>query len=80
MSNGSLNSIFKATAVPTTPVKSVAIMAISLNNHRAIRRGVGKRRAIAWARSVRVVTPSLIDKDCIYIAIKMAVKRTTNSW
>ena len=70
----------RATAVPTTPVRSVAIIAISLRSQRVRRTGLLTRLAIAWARSVRVTTPSLIDSDCMTIAIRMEQKRTIRSW
>jgi hypothetical protein len=65
-------------AVPRTPVRSVAIMATSLSSQSRMRPGLGTRAAIAWARSNRETTPSLMARACMNIATTMASHSTAS--
>ena len=72
--NGIWKSRFSAIAAPITSAISVAMIAISVSNHKIIPRVRLVRARIACARSIWVTIPNLAAMYCKSIAIKLDSK------
>ena len=66
-------------ALPTSSARSQATMASSARSHRGMRRGEGSFLAQASARSIPEAIPSLQQRDCSSMAIRLETPTTQSS-